>query len=92
VKGGCEGIRDQPENMTRGLFDQFEQIGLCFGQTGRLDADLLKKLSKPERYPVYLAPVFKLLSATGLLNYWWNMQLKENGVFENRFARPYEVG
>jgi multimeric flavodoxin WrbA len=92
VKGGCEGIRDQPEQMTRGLFAQFEQIGAVFGQSGRLDAGLLKKLARPEKYPLIFAPVFKLLSATGILDFWWNHELKENGAYENRFARPYAKG
>jgi hypothetical protein len=90
IKGGCEGIREQPEKMTAGLFGQFHQIGLSFGQTGRLDPVLLKKLSTPEKYSPLLIPVFYLLSAIGLLNFWWDMQLKQNGAYEQRFARPLE--
>jgi NAD(P)H-dependent FMN reductase len=89
VKGGCEGIQDQPEQMTHKLFEQFEQIGRTFGETGALDSEQLARLAKPERYPRILGPLFKLLSATGLLNFWWDMQLKQNQAFEQRFNRPY---
>ncbi len=49
-----------PENMTHNLFANFEQLGRTFGETGQLDPALLGSLAKPERYPAYMAPVFKL--------------------------------
>jgi len=89
VKGGVEGIQGQPEQMTCKLFEQFEQIGCTFGETGALDSVQLARLTKPERYPAIMIPLLRLLSATGLLNMWWNMQLKQNQAFEQRFNRPY---
>jgi multimeric flavodoxin WrbA len=89
VKGGLEGIQGQPEQMTRKLFERFEQIGRTFGETGALNGDQLARLAKPERFPRILGPLFKLLSASGLLNMWWDMQLKQNQAFEQRFNRPY---
>jgi multimeric flavodoxin WrbA len=89
VKGGCEGVRLMPENMNQKLFSGLFQIGLTFAQTGQFDGDLLHKLAKPERYPAYLGPFFRLLMLIPGLNIYWNNQLKENGVYEKRFARPF---
>lgn len=91
VKGGCEGIIDQPEKMTAGLFGQFRAIGEDFGRNGSLNGQLLKKLASPERYSPLLGPLFELIRLTGMMDFWWNMQLKQNGVFEQRFARPYDT-
>lgn len=90
VKGGGEGTREMPENMLSGLFSQLQQIGIAFHKMGYFDPILLKKLASPEKYPDYLIPVFNILIKTGLLNFWWDRQLKENKAFENRNARPYE--
>jgi multimeric flavodoxin WrbA len=90
LRGEGEGLRVMPENMTAGLFGIMEALGRGFGESGRLDADILKKLAGLERFPVVAAPIFKLISKTHLLSNYWDRQLKENGVYETRDERPYE--
>jgi len=53
-----------------------------FGATGQL--------AQPECYPVYLAPVFRVFVRLPVATSYWDSQLKENGVYEQRFARPFE--
>ena len=89
VKGGAEGVRLMPENMNASLFNTLQQIGRQFGATGQFDPVLLKTLAKPEHYPVYLVPLFKLLVRTPLLSTYWDTLLRKNGAFQRRFARPY---
>ena len=89
VKGGAEGVRIMSENANAALFNTIQQIGRQFGTTGQFDPILLRTLAKPEHYPDYLVPLFKLLARTPLLSFYWDGQLKKNGVFERRFARPY---
>lgn len=89
VKGGVEGIQIMPDNMTRKLYTGLRQIGHTFAQTGRFDPGLLHALAKPEWYPSYLAPFFKLFVKTPLATFYWDGQLKKNGVYGQRFARPY---
>ncbi len=89
VKGGVEGIQIMPDSMTRKLYTGLQQIGHTFAQTGRFDPDRLRTLAKPEWYPAYLAPVFKLFVKTPLATSYWDSQLKKNGVYDQRFARPY---
>jgi hypothetical protein len=79
-----------PENMTRELFTTLSQLGRNFGETGQLDPALLRILAKPERYPAYLTPIFKLFVRLPNASFYWDGQLKQNGVYEQRFARPYE--
>jgi multimeric flavodoxin WrbA len=89
VKGGVEGIQIQPDNMTKGLFEQIRKIGNSFSERGCFDSELLRQLSKPEQFPRVSGPIMKLLSMTRLLDFYWDMQLKQNQVFNKRYSRPY---
>ena len=89
IKGNGEGTRQMPEQMNRKLFDTLYQLGKAFGEHGQLDPLLLHKLAQPEHYPAYLAPVFKLILQLPIANSYWDGQLKDNGAYEKRFARPY---
>jgi multimeric flavodoxin WrbA len=89
VKGGGEGTREMPENMTKKLFDSLYELGKNFAETGQFDPTMLKALAKPEKFPAILSPVFKLLLKMKIASSYWDGQMKENGVFEKRFARPY---
>jgi len=90
VKGGGEGIRSMPDKWTAPMFAQFEALGRGLAETGALDARLVKQIAGCERYPRILAPLFKLVKLTGLLDFYWKAQMKENGVTERALDRPYE--
>jgi multimeric flavodoxin WrbA len=89
VKGNAEGTRLMPDNMNSGLFATLQQLGHTFAQEGRYDPALLKTLAKPERYPAYLAPLFQLFVRLPIASFYWDSQLKQNGAYARRFARPY---
>jgi len=89
IKGGGEGIRLMPDKMNRKLFDQLNALGRSLRETGQFAPDSVRKLAGRERYPAYLIPLFKVLSKTPLLAMYWDNQLKENGVYEQRFAQPF---
>lgn len=89
VKGGCEGVHLMPENMNKKLFEKLTNAGKALAEKGHVDILTLNDLAKPERYPAYLVPVFKLLARTPFLSTYWNSQLKRNGVYEQRFAQPF---
>ena len=90
VKGGCEGVRIMPEQMNQKLFTGLVELGTGLAQTGTLDPERLRNLAKPERYPKAIVPLFKLVLALPMMQSYWNNQLKKNGVYENRFARPFK--
>lgn len=89
VKGGCEGVRLMPDQMNARLFTNLRQLGSSFAQNGQLDPALLKRLAAPERFPAVLAPLFRVLTLMTVANGYWDQQLKKNGAFDKRFARPY---
>jgi multimeric flavodoxin WrbA len=89
VKGGGEGVREMPPQRNRKLFEMLRQLGATYGQTGQFDPVVLETLAKPERFPKWMAPAFKVLLKTKIANMMWDNPLKENGAYERRFARPY---
>lgn len=89
IKGGGEGIRLMTDTMNRKLFDQLIALGRGLRETGQFAPDAVQKLAKPERYPTYLMPVFKVLVKLPALSMYWNNQLKANGVYEQRFAQSF---
>jgi NAD(P)H-dependent FMN reductase len=89
VKGGGEGVRMMLEKANTKLFEALQRLGREFARTGQLTPELLPVVAGVERYPVFLASVFKIFLRLPISRWYWDMQLKENGVFEERFARPY---
>ncbi|MBI9046971.1 MAG: flavodoxin family protein [Anaerolineaceae bacterium] len=89
VRGGVEGIQIMPDNMTKNLFKSFFNLGNTFASDGVLDPRLLKKLVNLEAYPAILTPFFKLFTRLPFSSIYWDNQLKQNGVFEERFAKPF---
>ncbi|MBN1978050.1 MAG: flavodoxin family protein [Anaerolineae bacterium] len=89
VKGNGEGVRYTPPEKNRALFETLHQLGATYGQTGQFDPVLLGKLAKPERFPKWMAPVFRVMLKTKIANMMWDNSLKENGAYERRFAKPY---
>ena len=79
-----------PEQMNQKLFTGLVELGTGLAQTGTLDPERLRNLAKPERYPKAIVPLFKLVLALPMMQSYWNNQLKKNGVYENRFARPFK--
>ena len=89
VRGGVEGIQVMPGWMTGKLFRRFEELGRRFAETGRFDPALIAQLAGPERFTWSGRLLFRLLAALGLTRWYWDTKLKNNGVYEHRFARPY---
>jgi hypothetical protein len=90
VKGGCEGLRYQPEGSNGELFADLYALGADLAQTGAFDSNRLRVLMKPEKYPRFLAPLFWLVLRLPFTQAYWDQQLKKNGVYAERFARPFK--
>jgi NAD(P)H-dependent FMN reductase len=91
IKGGVEGIKIMPPGMTKKLFSQFEQLGRYFAEFQNFDPQIMKQLRNPYRLSPLRIMFFKLMSKTGLTNYYWNMNLKKNNAFEKRFDKPFSM-
>lgn len=92
VKGGVEGIQSQPPWMTRRLLARMRAIGRRFGETGQLDPRLVAELAGPERLGAGWRLACRAAGAVGLLDLWWNSQLRAHGAFAQRDARPHAAG
>lgn len=90
VRGGCEGVRLQPESMNNKLFDTMNDLGYQLGTLGGFERKSVKEFCSIERIPSVLIPLVKLAQKRPGMNMYWDMQLKKNNVFKDRFARPYE--
>lgn len=89
VKGGGEGVRMMPPERNADLFKGLRGLGQGFAENGKLDSELLSDIAGVERYSPLLGPVFKIFLRTSAASWYWDSQLKQNGVYEERFAQPY---
>ncbi|MEY8353852.1 hypothetical protein AALB39_10895 [Lachnospiraceae bacterium 54-53] len=89
IKGGVEGIRMKPEKVNKKLFDQMESIGRTYASKGIMDLNLKKEYEKTEYLSKGSQLLFSIFSLTGLTNYYWDYNLKKNGAYDKRFAKPY---
>jgi len=89
VKGGSEGIQVMPPWMTRKLYGTMTALGQTFGANRKLDEALVKKLADRERFTGVSLLVARVMMATGFNDFYWNGQLKKNGVWDRRYDQPY---
>jgi hypothetical protein len=85
--GGGEGARKQAKSRKgRKLLGLYEKLGYLYAETGELDAKILASLTGPSRLPS--APTRLILPVANY--FYWDRQLKRNGAYAKRFARPLE--
>ncbi len=89
VKGGGEGVRMMPDKRNVKLFSALQNLGKELSQSGQLNPELLPIVAGVERYSIFLGPIFRLFLRLPMANFYWDTQLKDNGVYEERFAQPY---
>ncbi len=89
VRGSGEGVRLMPPDMNKALFENLQALGASLARDGRLIPETLAKIAAPERYPFYLGPVFRLFLRLPIAHSYFDGMLKKNGVYEQRFARPF---
>ena len=89
VKGGGEAVRSMPSGATQDLFDNLGSLGSDFAGVGQLNAETLRMIARPERFPAILGPVFQVFLRTPIGHAYFDNMLKQNGAYERRFARPF---
>ncbi|HPS13468.1 MAG TPA: NAD(P)H-dependent oxidoreductase [Prolixibacteraceae bacterium] len=89
IKGGVEGIQIMPPSMTKKLFLNFEKMGSYFAETGKFDPIISKKLRNPYRMNFFRRTTLRVMMLLGWSNFYWNLKLKENHAYNQRFAQPY---
>lgn len=90
VKGGGEGTRHTSPEMNRPLFTTLQALGAGLAAQGRLDPAALARLATPEQIPAFLSPLLRLMTRLSASHGGFDEMLKRNGVFDQRFARPFK--
>lgn len=89
IRGGVEGIKIMHPKMTKKLFLRFQTLGKIFGESGEFNKEVKSLLGRPYTLSIGRRLLFSIASKIGITNFYWNMMLKKNGAFENRFNKPY---
>ena len=90
VKGGGEGTRVMPPNMTHSLFENLQALGAGLAASGRYDPTALQAIVKPERFPAYMGPLYRVVLRLPFAHSYFDNMLKQNGAFEKRFDQPFK--
>ena len=90
IKGGVEGIQIMPPMMTKKLFEGFRRLGEHFAISGNFSHEVINELNKPYRLSKSNLFFFRIGIKLGLINFYWNSNLKKNNAYEKRFAKPFQ--
>ena len=89
VKGNGEGVRIMPPETTQELFSNLQAIGASLAESGTFDPVALKAIANPEKFPTFLGPIFRVFLRLPFAHSYFDGMLRKNGVYEQRFARPF---
>ncbi|MFP4563831.1 MAG: NAD(P)H-dependent oxidoreductase [Spirochaetia bacterium] len=89
-KPGSEAVRLMPPNMQKSLFRTLREAGIGLVRDGRIPPDLEDALVRYETPGPMQCFAMRLMSATGIINMYWNRMLKKNGAWKKWFDAPYE--
>ena len=91
VRGNGEGTRMMPPEANRKLFENLQTLGSGLAREGRLNPQILAQIAAPERFPLYLWPVFQVFLRLPVAHFYFDDMLKKNGAYDGRFARPFAI-
>lgn len=86
---GSEGFRLMPEKMTEKKAQVVKALGTDFLEGHDFDQDQLIRLQGPLRSSFLKNTVMTFLNLFGIMNIYWNSQLKKNNAFKKRYNKPY---
>ncbi len=89
VRGSGEGVRVKPPDANQSLFEGLQALGAGLAQFGRFDPQILARITGLESYPAILGPFFKVFLRLQEGHSNFDEMMKKNGVFDQRFARPF---
>lgn len=82
-------IRIKSDAMNRKKRMLFKQLGQHFTEIGRFDNEIVKKIAGAEKLSELSLVIFKLLAKLGVINLFWDRQLKANNAYNLRSDKPY---
>lgn len=91
IKGGVEGLQIRPPKAQVKMAQAMVTAIVNLVHAGKFNYNDILRLSRPVRLGVVVALLVKLLKISGLLDFFWNAQLKANKAYEKSFDRPYDL-
>jgi multimeric flavodoxin WrbA len=89
IKGGVEGLQMRPPKAQEKMIDSMVKAIVNIVCEGNFHPANIRQLEVPIRFGKGTEILIKLLSRLGLINFFWNQQLKGNNAYEKRFDRPF---
>jgi len=89
IKGGVEGIRVMPAWQVARTKAAFIRAGQELGRDGCFSDELRARLASPRTFGPWQLRALRVLIRTGLLNFYWNSNLKKHHAYARRFDAPY---
>ena len=89
VRGAGESLRAMPDQASRKLWERLRTLGGQLAREGRFAPEDLRAVAGIERFRPLAAALLGLLFRLSVTQFYWNRQLKRNGAWPRRFARPY---
>jgi NAD(P)H-dependent FMN reductase len=86
--GGAEGIRLRPPKQLRKIRARFVTAGRELA-AGGFSQSLAARIAGKRTFGPLMLAIFRLVSLTGVQNFYWNMMLKKHGAWEKRFDAPF---
>ncbi len=91
IKGGVEGFHLQPAEAREKILAPFVALVGSVLESGAMSPQIVAELAGKATLSKGMLFLFKLLAPTGLINAYWDKQLKQNNAFQQQFDRPYSM-
>lgn len=89
IMGGSEGIARMSPAAIAKKKALFNELGKRLPLENEFNAELIKKVTGEEKFNEIGIFIVQILLKTGLLQHFWNLKLKKNNTYRDRFAKPY---
>lgn len=90
IKGGVEFVRRKPVKAQDKIIQPMVKAIENLVYEGGFNPRDIHQLAMPIHFGKGVAFVVKLLANIGVLNLYWDQQLKENNAYDKRFESPYQ--
>lgn len=89
VMGGSEGIKTTQGKALEKRSQAFNRLGRIFINDSSFPEPLIKEIAGAERYPKFVLFILSLLCRLGVINSYWDKELKKNNAYKRRSDKPY---
>lgn len=89
IKGGVEGLQQRPTIAQEKMIKPMVDTVVNLVNRGTFNPINIQQLAKPIHLSKGTLILFNIFYKIGLINFFWDRQLRENNAYEQRFDCPY---